>query len=43
MNGTIDNIQFPFFLASLMLLLRAQCEQNLRNEQDVITLNQINI
>ena len=29
-NGTIDNIQFLFFLASLMLSLSAQCERNLR-------------
>ena len=29
-NGTIDNIQFPFSLALLMLSLRAQCERKLK-------------
>ena len=29
-NSIIDNIQFPLFLASLTLSLRAQCEWNLR-------------
>ena len=32
MNGTIDNIQFPFFTALLTLSLRAQCERNLTIE-----------
>ena len=32
MNSTIDNIQFPFFSALLMLSLRVQCEQNLTIE-----------